>query len=290
MNKILAVIVTYNPNIDTLRKNINSMLPYLDKILIWENTPHPDSISYRCILDSKVEYVGSGANDGIAIAFNYAWRYANDKGYDFLLTMDQDSEWYGFDEYLRTSLNSKECKNAVFCPCQSDSLLKVGFEIVDRCINSGSLLSIELLNVVGGYSEAFFVDAIDHEFCARVKRFGFKIIKNFNGRIIQQYGEQKRCSFLGLKFRSRNYSSKRLYGLVRNTRIVCRYYPHEKGIKKELYHLYMRTFVWKILLGENNKFEKISSIFKGWIDGSVYGRRYKGIIKGYIFNYTDKLK
>ena len=36
-------------------------------------------------------------------------------------------------------------------------------------------------------------------------------------------------------------------------------------------------------------FRRIFSIIKGYIDGKVYGRKYKGLINGYVFRLNDKL-
>ena len=100
--KILAIVVTYYPEKDLLEKNVQAFINQVDKVLIWENTPSPDKLDYRFITHEKVEYHGDGINS-ISRALNYAWEYANENGYDYLLTMDQDSFFENFDYYVASS-------------------------------------------------------------------------------------------------------------------------------------------------------------------------------------------
>lgn len=92
---ILSIIVTYFPEKELLEKNINAIIHSVDKVLIWENTPSDQRDKYRFFNEEKVKYCGDGVNS-ISHALNYAWRYAQDNGYDYLLTMDQDSCFVDF--------------------------------------------------------------------------------------------------------------------------------------------------------------------------------------------------
>lgn len=90
--RLLAVVVLYHPGKD-LTGNINSYLPQVDRLLLWDNTPgggkeqlplsgvtHPERLEYR----------GCGRNVGIGTALNDAVAYAREHGYTHLLTLDQD--------------------------------------------------------------------------------------------------------------------------------------------------------------------------------------------------------
>ena len=41
--KIVAVVSSFYPNIDELEVNINSYLPWVDRLIIWENSSRADS-------------------------------------------------------------------------------------------------------------------------------------------------------------------------------------------------------------------------------------------------------
>ena len=93
--KILAIVVTYYPERELLEKSISAFIEDVDSVLIWENTPAKDKLSYRFIRHEKVEYCGDGTNS-ISHALNFAWQKARMSGYDYVLTMDQDSVWDDF--------------------------------------------------------------------------------------------------------------------------------------------------------------------------------------------------
>ena len=103
MKKILAIVVTYYPERDLLEKNISAYIEYVDKVLIWENTPEEYKLQYRFVEHKKVEYCGDGINS-ISHALNHAWKYAIENGYDYLLTMDQDSLWADFSSFLNNTI------------------------------------------------------------------------------------------------------------------------------------------------------------------------------------------
>ncbi len=289
MKRILVILVTYKPEEEILKRNIEAFIDYVDKILIWENTPLEEARKYRYVEHSKIEYVGNGKNSGLSLPFNYALNYGLQNGYDFMMTMDQDSIWQNFEKFRDAVFLSSFVETSIFCPSQQLNKLGVNFEIIDKCINSGSFASLKLLYSIGGYANTFFLDAIDHELCARAMAFGTKIIKVNCASLQQQYGSNKQHVLMGIKYSTRDYSAKRLYGLVRNTKMVTTMYPNHKGVKRELRKLYLRKFIFNILFFENNKFGKIFSIIKGYIDGKVYGRKYKGLINGYVFRLNDKL-
>lgn len=286
---ILVIIVTFKPDKELLKRNIDSIIDDVEHIIVWENTDSLYSPNYRVIKDERVEYVGEGRNKGISYALNYAWKYAVDNNYDYLLTMDQDSVWDNFRSFKKAVFSSDYYKSAIFCPSQDNGTIDIKVEIVDRCITSGALFPISILNTIGGFCNTFYVDMIDSEVCYRAKRFGYPILKMYNCRLKQRYGIQSKCRFLFFKFYTRNYSPNRLYGIIRNSIILLRLYPEAKGVKKIYRKMYLRQFFLHILFGEANKKNKIKAMVQGWIDGHVYNRNLKGFNKkGYIFKSNDK--
>ena len=113
MNKILAIVVTYYPEKELLERNVQAFIDHVDKVLIWENTPSPDKLDYRFIEHEKVVYYGDGINS-ISRALNYAWEYANENGFDYLLTMDQDSYFENFDYYVSKTVLSSEAPEGIW--------------------------------------------------------------------------------------------------------------------------------------------------------------------------------
>lgn len=116
--RLLAVVVLYHPGKD-LTGNINSYLPQVDRLLLWDNTPgggkeqlplsgvtHPERLEYR----------GCGRNVGIGTALNDAVAYAREHGYTHLLTLDQDSYFLpgAFPDYMAAIRSYGEEKRVIF--------------------------------------------------------------------------------------------------------------------------------------------------------------------------------
>ena len=104
--RILAIVITYYPEKELMEKNVSAFIDDVNKVLIWENTPESDKLKYRFIEHEKVEYCGDGINS-ISHGLNYGWHYANNGGYDYLLTMDQDSILINFaamKEYVKSHI------------------------------------------------------------------------------------------------------------------------------------------------------------------------------------------
>ena len=113
-SKVLAIVVTYYPEKHLICNNIEAFIDNVDKVLIWENTPQEECNKYRFLVNEKIEYCGDG-NNSISKALNYGWKYARENGYNYLLTMDQDSVWVNFPLFLDKTINrfqniSKELK------------------------------------------------------------------------------------------------------------------------------------------------------------------------------------
>lgn len=265
--KILAIIVTYYPDKGKLINNINSFKDNVDKILIWENTPKNESDLYRYIEDDKIEYCGPRENVGIPKALNYAWYYANKNSYDYVLTMDQDSLWVDFNQYLNSTIRSKQVNNVIWGPNPEQDNHKRG--IVERSfiITSGMIASTNILNLIGGWPETFKVDCVDIDFCYNAKLYGIQFLQVQSSHIEQNYGvPQKSLSLSYLNLRSMPvYSPARLYAMSRNGIILKKKY-NNFPIISYLYRAVLDSSK-RILLHEDNKKEKIRSIFKGVIDG-----------------------
>ena len=151
MNRILAIVVTYYPEKDLLERNVQAFINHVDKVLIWENTPSPDKLDYRFIEHEKVEYYGDGINS-ISRALNYAWEYANEYGFDYLLTMDQDSYFENFDYYISKTVLNPKVPEGIWTPQMNGEIVSEDFEEIDIPITSGMLASVKIINTIGGWN------------------------------------------------------------------------------------------------------------------------------------------
>ena len=89
--KIAGVVVFYHPNLDVVN-HIDSYIEKIEKLYVYDNSES----SYKHLIEnygSKVEYLGCQKNMGIAYALNMGAKRAIEEGYQWLLTMDQDSHY-----------------------------------------------------------------------------------------------------------------------------------------------------------------------------------------------------
>lgn len=161
--KILCTIILYQPNWDNLESLLEDMSKYIDNFFLWDNTPGGcGKDNFLGYIISRRENAGAG-NIGLSQAYNEAWIYASKYGYDYLMTMDQDSRWMGLDVYI-SQIESHENKtqfNSVYF-VSTTAGNSVPYTCIDSGgINSGAVIPIVFLNKIGGYNTDFFVDAID---------------------------------------------------------------------------------------------------------------------------------
>lgn len=266
--RLLAVVVTYYPEKKLLEENINAIYDYTDKILIWENTPKTDRIKYRFFFREKIEYCGGDINS-ISHALNCAWRYAQKQGYDYLLTMDQDSIWSNFALFKQTVLKYNEKRMCIIGPFASDDVnnKKIDSGVVENRwqITSGMLIRTALLNQIGGYNESFSVDCIDIELCLRAKRKGYRSYYCYDGFLKQRYGELIYKKFFGHEFRITYYNSFRIRGIILGHILLYRTYHLHELIQETIYWLIMISL--SIVLVKGDRLKRIHSLIKGIWDG-----------------------
>lgn len=272
-NRILAIVVTYFPDKELLKKNISAYIQNVDKVLIWENTPDNRKYSFRCVDNPKVDYCGDGINS-ISHALNFAWKYAEDNGYKYLLTMDQDSVFEDFSIFLENTIYNVNAPNGIWIPLmvngnqslKQDSSVK--FKEVFFGITSGMLLELSVIGKVGGWNEAFVIDGVDCEFCFHANKVGINIFCFLNVKMIHQLGEYKKVHMRNRSFELRNYSPQRYYQIYRNHVILMRLFPEQKQFINTCRYYWGGMIKW-IFLFEKQRFRKIFLILKGIIEGCL---------------------
>lgn len=260
---VLAVVVAYHPNVSELRSNIDSFQEDVSHVLVWQNSPFAFS-------HPKVELCGDGTNKGIATALNYAWQYAKQSNYDWLLIMDQDSKWVHFHDHLTQAL-SKDVPEGVLTARLEGQPEIEGIVPVNDIINSGTLVRVRTIDAIGGWDESFKVYGVDVEFYLRAKSKGIHAYKLSDGYLIHNLGYATKHKLFGRTYTTINYSAERLYEIYRNHWIIIRMYPEVSDDIKELFITSCyKTWFPRMLLGENNRLAKLWAIIRGTWDGLTY--------------------
>ena len=89
--KLAGAVILYNPP-ENIIENILTYINDIEKLYIFDNS-HQKKIIIPDKILNKSEYFHSGNNEGIARRLNQAMANAKKDGYDYLLTMDQDSSF-----------------------------------------------------------------------------------------------------------------------------------------------------------------------------------------------------
>jgi len=184
--KILPVIVLYN----ALLGEQTSYLSLLRdcrwrEFVVYDNSP--ESFVQK-ISDERAVYVRDSSNGGLSKAYNKAAEIAREKGYEWLLLLDQDTTFPdgATDEYLRLAdaasaqtviaprLVSSDGKH--LSPCRRGFFgksvagnLKSGIYPLGEAmpVNSGTCLRIGEIERCGGYDARLHLDFVDFDFIGR---------------------------------------------------------------------------------------------------------------------------
>ena len=179
MLKLAGVVLLYHPDKSKTIENIATYALQLNKLYIFDNSAQPSIALSKDLphLNIPIEYISTGKNEGVAKRLNEASEKARQEGFDFLLTMDQDSSFKpgDFEKYkslIHLSDNSYVAQYGVnhqpnFTPAKDLP------EEALALITSGSILDLSLTDKVGLFNEDFFIDFVDTEFSYRVIQKGY---------------------------------------------------------------------------------------------------------------------
>lgn len=231
-DRVAGVVVAYNIEKETLSRNIDTYIDYVDRIFIIDNSDK--NMKLNKLAEDKIKYLSMNGNRGIAKALNRGVALAIDDGYDYVLTMDQDSQFENnlIDEYAKNESDDV----IIYSPNYIIERKRTKKYIVDVnelywTMTSGNLLNLELYKEVGEFKEDFFIDVVDYEYCLRARRGGFRILQCNKARLIHNPGVQKIKKILWLNYKYGYMSPERLYYQIRNLSWVIREYGSIKARK-----------------------------------------------------------
>lgn len=271
--RIPAGIVLFNPDIVRLKENLNSISKNVSRIYIVDNGSD-NQAEIRGLLDGyeNVQFHVNKKNEGIAKALNQLCENAQADGFQHLITLDQDSVCpenmvSEYQKYISDSSIGLVCplirdRNVVF---ENQEFIEEATE-VDHCITSASMLSLKVWEEVNGFDESMYIDGVDFDFGDRVRKRGKKIVRLNKVVLLHEIGHIQVRRFLFWKTRVKNHSAFRKYYIARNTVYLAR-----KRKSKVLYvkaYLQVAKQAGMVLFYEEEKKQKLNSIWRGMIDGA----------------------
>ncbi len=279
-----AGIVTFNPEIERLKSNINSIISQVSFLIICDNGSDNIDLITEAIRDfDHIILIKSNENRGIAFALNKIFEYAiQEIAANWVLTLDQDSVCP--PNIIDVYANYCNDSIGIICPVFRDPSVSYGTEAfetkvrsINHCITSGSLTNVNAWKSVSGFDDFMFIDFVDFDFCHRIKQNRFQILQTGDVVLNHTIGKSQVKRFLGKQFVITNHSNMRKYYMMRN----YIYYRHKNGITDAAQKKAMISKVIKTIAFEKGKCGSISSFWRGWLDGKriINGRNPKGWIK-----------
>ena len=217
---VAAIVVLYHPAGDVAARIIGYS-KFLNKVIVVDNTDGYDRPeSFKTIINNIV-YMPLYKNYGVAYALNIGVQKAIALGYSWAILLDQDST---LDEsVLRTTTNAIVPGVGIISPVQisrnkeRDRLNnKTGTADVLFTMTSGSIINLQAYRVCGGFDEKLFIDFVDHEYCLRNIKNGYRVMQCFDAVLAHSLGNVKQVKFLGLHFEITSHKPFRLYFFTRN--------------------------------------------------------------------------
>lgn len=261
--KIAAVVVTYNPSASGLYKNVKAFADYVDCILIQRNSLA--TFEYLSEWEDKVVYLGTGRNEYIAKPLNDAIDYCLSNDYDYLLTMDQDSMWMNFGDFISlVRAQAHNNKVAIYAPnCNNQFKDKlIPYHDIEWVIQSGMLLNVQIAKALGGFREDYKIYGVDEEYCYWARIHGYKTRVFTNCELKQNFGRITKTIF---GFETLNYSPIVRYFLIRNMIWMRREFRDSTTLRRICAVLFYN--IRGIILGESDKIRKILMLAKGVWEG-----------------------
>ncbi|SDL39882.1 hypothetical protein [Pedobacter antarcticus] len=259
--KIAAVIILFNPNIKEVENNIQQFIQWVDKLIIWQNSPGLVTLSDD--FSDKIIYMGSEMNEFISKPLNEVIGWCHENEFDWLLTMDQDSTWRNFEEFRAHIQLYKDTDVVIYAPNVNNIITSELCRVeVETVITSGALHSVERVRELGGFREDYKIYWVDGEFCYWARLNGYKIIVVKDAHLTQKFGKEERGPF-GIFVA--NYSPIVYYYLFRNMIWMKREY--RKGLTFKTIIYTSKLFICGIIFGENQKFKKLFMIKRAIIEG-----------------------
>jgi rhamnosyltransferase len=270
---ISSAVVLYNPDQNVLT-NIGSYLDEVDKLYAVDNSEHKNNFLIEELQkNKKIKYIDNGGNRGIAHALNVGAREAIKDGYDFLLTMDQDSRFpkEEFKKYLKEFLQISDEKVALVSPLHDsyriDSKNMPKIEEPFTIITSGNIIDLDAWKEIGGFDEDLFIDGVDWDYCIKLRKKGYKIVRFNSVSLNHNLGiSSDHKNIFGKNVTVYNHNKIRRYYMTRNRLYLAVKYSTDYPRFSLSTLKTLLVDIKNILFYEKNKSGKLKYMIKGLWD------------------------
>ena len=278
-------MVTYFPD-DGLVTRLNRVLCQVDALILIDNGSGEKSAAVlaEASMLSRVTAILNPRNVGVAAALNQGVREARARGYEWALTLDQDtlaepsliSVLRGVFAVIPTRRRVAVIGSNYHDPPTGRIYHGVGAgrAWVDAVavMTSGSLISLPAYEAIGGFRDEFFIDMVDTDYCLRARSLGFSVLLSLRPTMQHSIGHMTLHPFLWTRVTTSNHDPTRRYYMTRNHAALIREYVFREPawVARSILSRIKRTLLMCVY--ETERWPKLKATAKGAIDG--FGRRF----------------
>ncbi len=188
------------------------------------------------------DLIGNLENRGVGVALNQGITRLQERGYEWALLFDQDSEPFSsMSERMAASLqrHPQAARVAVVGATFQERATGRRHKVLRRhprlsfifqkiepgeedlpevscVITSGSLVRVATVKAVGGFDEAFFIDYVDTDFCLRCRRYGHLVMASASAHFTHELGQRAVHRWGRVELQPTHHSALRHYYMARN--------------------------------------------------------------------------
>ena len=294
-------ITLYNPDLEAIER-IEKYKKVFRYILVVDNSDNDNEFHYKLSNDNDIEYVGWNENKGISKALEMAFLWAKNRGLDYLLTMDQDSDYSVsnikkmidyIDDVNRQDVGIFVANFAKLYWDEKKSEWVAGKYVipideireVKFCLTSSSFVNVKAIEQILPLPD-FFVSYVDNSISTELIKRGYTLLRVGKSCFLQQVGGVVQNTWYNQTFRVLHHSDLRYFYMVRNNCLYRKLYGEDRAVYLESYKRLIRYF-FNIIFGEKKKISKIKACYWGYRE---YKKDHWGKIPDEIMNKLRKYK
>jgi len=290
LDRVVPIVVTYNPEIDRLRELLSSLSSFTKVQLVDNNSGNLNDLKKLCLEYRNIRVSFLGSNCGLAEAQNKAIKQVeNSRSKDkFILLLDQDS--VPLDDCIEVlyqhanSLIEGGVRLGVIGPALSDSYSDSQFGFIkngrrrykqasknytfgcDGINSSGSLIPLAVWQELKGNNSELFIDHVETDWCFRVIAAGYVCYGTFDALLSHSMGESTIKYWLFGQKSMPDRTPKRHYYLFRNSMYLQkqRYVPRVWKLANIVKLLFTVCY---FSLFSQQKVSHFKNMYAGLLDG-----------------------
>lgn len=271
-----AVIVAYHPD-EGFSGRLERVQAQFPLAIVVDNGSQLPAMPGGDAGSPQVHLVANPSNLGVAAALNQGVEVALHKGFEWVVTLDQDT--IPASDMLATLLdvyrksgggnvmigsNYRDMhKGRDFIRCADAA----GFRERRTLITSGTLVSLAQFKAIGLFREDYFIDSVDHEFCLRARAHGFRLLISCRPVMRHSIGAHVENAGRLQRFLSFDHPPVRKYFIARNTVATVKSYFLREPVWSMRQGARLLADFASILLFENEKSKKIKAFLVGVAHG-----------------------